>query len=132
MAKASKYTKRYRLKYWITSVICWVSLITPLGVYIIKALASDGVLVSGKVAVVGTVAVAIILTVYNIIAQRNLTCIIWVMLLGLFVAMKEALLPLIIMLSIVSILNDLVFCPLISHYKTQLIASKVVDEREKE
>ena len=73
--------------------------------------------------------IAIILTVFNIIAQKKLRCPIWIMLIGLFVAIKEYLLPLIIILAITSILDDLVFTPLIGYYKTKLISNKAMDER---
>jgi len=73
--------------------------------------------------------VAIILTVFNIVAQKRLRCPIWIMLIGLFVAIKEYLLPLIIILAITSILDDLVFTPLITYYKTKLISNKAMDER---
>ena len=51
------------------------------------------------------------------------------MLIGLFVAIKEYLLPLIIILAITSVLDDLVFTPLITYYKTKLISNKAMDER---
>jgi hypothetical protein len=37
--------------------------------------------------------------------------------------------PLIIILAITSILDDLVFTPLIGYYRTKLISNKAMDER---
>ena len=98
-------------------------------IYVIIALAGDGV-VFQKVAVVSTVMVALILTVFNVIAQKNLRCPIWLVLIGLYIAVNEYLLPLIIILAITSVLDDLVFTPIIAYYKTKTIASKVIDERD--
>jgi len=45
------------------------------------------------------------------------------------VAIRDYLMPLIIILAITSVLDDLVFTPLISYYKTKLISNKAIDER---
>ena len=128
MIKESKYTKKARFWLWFYRIIDAICLVTPLLIYVIMALCG-GAVVAAKVAVVSTVMIAIILTVFNIIAQKKLRCPIWIMLIGLFVAIKEYLLPLIIILAITSILDDLVFTPLIGYYKTKLISNKAMDER---
>lgn len=125
---SSKYTKDARFKLWLFRILDWICLGLPIIIYVIIALAGDG-LVAQKVAVVATTMVAIILTIVNIIAQKRLRCPIWIILIGLFIAIKEYLLPLIIILAITSILDDLVFTPLISYYRTKLIANKAMDER---
>lgn len=126
--RESKYTKKARFWLWFYRILDAICLVTPLLVYVIIALCG-GAVVAAKVAVVSTVMIAIILTVFNIIAQKKLRCPIWIMLIGLFVAIKEYLLPLIIILAITSILDDLVFTPLIGYYKTKLISNKAMDER---
>lgn len=128
MIKESKYTKKARFWLWFYRILDAVCLVTPLLIYVIIALCG-GAVVAAKVAVVSTVMIAIILTVFNIIAQKKLRCPIWIMLIGLFIAIKEYLLPLIIILAITSILDDLVFTPLIGYYKTKLISNKAMDER---
>lgn len=125
----SEYTKVSRIKLWLCRILDWICLFLPVIVYIGIALFTTGVSTSGKVAVVGTVVVALILTIFNVIAQKRLRCPIWIVLIGLFVAVKKWLLPLIIILAITSIMDDLLFTPLIAHYKAQLEANKVYDER---
>ena len=71
-----------------------------------------------------------ILTVFNVIAQKKLRCPIWIMLIGLYVAIRDYLLPLVIILAITSILDDLLFTPLIHYYYTKTVASKTIDQRE--
>ena len=128
MIRESKYTKKARFWLWFYRILDAVCLVTPLLIYVIIALCG-GAVVAAKVAVVSTVMIAIILTVFNIIAQKKLRCPIWIMLIGLFIAIKEYLLPLIVILAITSILDDLVFTPLIGYYKTKLISNKAMDER---
>ena len=129
MTRASNYTKACRFKLWFFRILDWICLGLPLLIYVVIALAGDG-MVFQKVAVVSTVMVALILTIFNVIAQKRLRCPIWLVLIGLYIAVSEFLLPLIIILAITSVLDDLVFTPLIAYYKTKTIASKVIDERD--
>lgn len=131
MAKSS-YTKKCQANLWLFRVLDWICLFAPLLVYIFIALCNGGVAAVGKVAVVGSVIIAGILTAINVIAQKRLRCPIWIVLLGLYVAIREWLLPLIIILAITSVLDDLVFTPLIHKWYTRYQASIVVDEREAE
>lgn len=121
-------TKESRFKLWFFRILDWICLALPLIIYIIIALAGDG-LVAQKVAVVSTAMVAIILTAINIISQKRLRCPIWILLIGLYIALSEYLMPLIIILAVTSVVDDLVFTPLISYYRSQLISNKTIDSR---
>lgn len=126
---ASNFTKKCRRKLWFYRIIDWVCLAAPLIVYIIIALVNGDIAVRYKVAVVSTTMVAIILTVFNVLSQKKLRCPIWILLIGLYVAIRDYLMPLIIILAVTSILDDLVLSPLINYYHTKLIANKAMDER---
>ena len=128
----SDYTKTVRMKMWLYRIIDWLVLFTPVAVYVVIALADGGVTTTGKVSVVGTVMIAGILAIVNVIAQKRLRCPIWIILIGLFIAIKELLLPLIIILAVVTVLDDVILTPLIQHYHDKLVASKVYDERREE
>lgn len=128
----SAYTKKCHRILWFFRILDIICLFLPLIIYVIMALASGGVAAVGKVAVVGSVMVAGILTAINVIAQKRLRCPVWIVLLGLYIAMEEVLLPLVVILAITSILDDLVFTPLIQKWYTRLQSSIVVDERERE
>lgn len=126
---ASKFTRECRFKLWFFRILDWICLFMPLIIYIGIALSSGEAIVAQKVAVVSTTMVALILSIFNILSQKRLRCPIWIILIGLFVAVRDYLMPLIIILAITSVLDDLVFTPLISYYKTKLIANKAMDER---
>lgn len=130
MAKQSEFTKTVKTKLWLYRAIDWALLFLPVFIYIIMALQDGGVTTTGKVSVVSTVMIALILTVFNIFRQKELRCPIWIVLIGLYVAFKEWLLPLIVILAVTSTLDDLLFTPLIGYYKTKFISSKTIDERE--
>lgn len=127
---SSEYTKVCRRKLWLYRILDALILIGPLVYYFFAALCNEGITTFGKVSVVGTVAIAAILVMFNIIAQKRLRCPIWIVLIGLFIAVRDWLLPLIIMLAVAAILDDLILTPLISYYRTKLIASKTIDDRE--
>lgn len=126
----SAYTKKTHRLLWLYRILDIICLFAPLLIYVIIALANGGVAAVGKVAVVGSVMVAGILVAINVVAQKRLRCPVWIVILGLYVAIREWLLPLIIILAITSVLDDLLFTPLIHKYYTKYQASTVVDERE--
>lgn len=126
---SSKYTKASRTKLWIFRVLDWICLFAPVIIYMFIALCSNEVIIAGKMALVGMTLIAAILSIINIIAQKRLRCPIWIILIGLYIAMQKYLLPLVIILAVTSILDDLVFTPLISYYRSQLISNKAIDKR---
>lgn len=127
--KASNYTKKAWKVLWLLRLADFVFLFVPVIVYIVIALASGGVTVAGRVSVVASVMVSIILTSFNVITKRNLRSPRWIVLIGLYVAVREQLLPLVIMLAVTSVLDDIVFTPLIDHYKHVVETSLVIDRR---
>lgn len=129
MSKNSDFTKVCRMKLWLYRILDWLILFAPLIIYVVIALVDGGVTTMGKVSVVGSVAIAAILALFNILAQKRLRCPIWIVLIGLFIAIRDYLLPLIIILAVVTVLDDLVLTPLITYYRSKLIANKSIDER---
>lgn len=126
----SKFTKKSRALLWTWRIIDWLCLFAPLLIYLVIGLANNNVTTGAKVTLVAMLFLALILTAINVIAQKHLRCPIWVLLIGLYIAMNKYLMPLIIILAITSILDDLVFTPVIKYYYTQTVASKTMDKRE--
>lgn len=127
---SSKFTKKSRTLLWTWRALDWLCLFAPIIVYVVIGLVNDNVTTGQKVTLVAMLFLAIILTMINVIAQKHLRCPIWVLLIGLYVAMNKYLMPLIIILAVTSILDDLVFTPIIKYYYTQTVASKTMDKRE--
>lgn len=126
----SEHTRHARRLLWLYRILDWVILFAPLIIYICIAFSNDGVTKIGKIGLVGSVMIALILTLVNVLAQKRLRCPIWIILLGLFVAIRDMLLPLVIILAITSVIDDLLLTPIISYYRTKLIANKAIDDRE--
>lgn len=125
----SNYTKGLRRNLWLFRILDWLCLFAPVIVYVCIALFGDGVVVGGRITVVFSIFIAIILSIFNVIAQKRLRCPIWIILIGLYVAIQEYLLPLIIILAVTTVLDDLIFTPLITNIHEKLSSSKVIDRR---
>lgn len=128
----SNYTKMCIRKLWLYRIIDLLILFSPVAIYVVIALCDGGVTTIGKVSVVGCVAIALILSLINVIAQKRLRCPIWIILIGLYIAIKNYLLPLIIILAIITVVDDLLLTPIIHYYHEKVTASKVYDDREAE
>ena len=128
----SDYTKNCLRKMWLYRVIDWILIIGPIFTYVCIGLADGGIATWAKVTMIGCCAAALIVIIVNTILQKRLRCPMWLVLIGLVAAIKNYLLPLIIILSLVTILDDLVLTPLIENYRDKYRASKVQDEREEE
>ena len=127
--KQRTYTDTIRLKLWILRIADIVTLVVPAFAYVIIALANGEIGVGRKFICSFAAAIAVIITVTNLFLQKKKRSVIWIVLIGLYIAIRELLLPLIVMLGCASLLDDFVFSPMISHAKTELISSKVYDKR---
>jgi len=129
MAK-SEYTKTLQRQFWLFRILDWICLFLPTIIYVFIAWFDTGVLVYGKVAVTGTVLIAAILTAFNILMKKRLTCIIWIALIGLAVAFREFLFPLIVIMAVTSCIHDFLLAPLVDTFKVKLISSKTDDDKK--
>lgn len=125
--KRSDFTTDLNVRRWVLTVIDWIILLTPIIVYFFIGLCGDGVIVK-KVTLVCTMVVALCLAIFNIIAKKHLRSVLWIMVLGIYVAC-ENILPMIMILAVATILDEFLFTPLIERYKTQYLASKTDDEK---
>lgn len=129
MKKRSDYTKKLIKTLWIFRALNWLCLFLPVIIYVFYALFSGQVPIVGKVTVTFGVLISLILTAFNVIAQKRLRCPIWILLIGLYVAIKEYLLPLVIVLAVTSVLDDFFFTPVISRLTDRKRASETIDDR---
>lgn len=125
---ASTYTKKSRTKLWIFRILDFLILVGPVVAYVVYALTNNKVSNVGKIVVISTTASALIILLFNILFQKHLRSPIWIVFLGLYVAMDK-LIPLIITIGICSILDEFVFSPLIKYYKIKTVSNKAMDER---
>lgn len=123
---ASKQTKKYRIGYWVLTVISWALVFGPLAGYFIY-----GLIVSGTVQKAGlltTLFVAIVLTVVSAIMKLHLRSALFILVLGIYIAIDKISILLIIV-SVCSVLDELVISPLQRSFKEKLGVNKAIDKR---
>ena len=107
----SKATQNARKKLWAYRIAYWACLFLPLLIYVLIGLISDKVSTAGKVTLISMMFLAIVVTFINSMTGKHLRCAIWLLILGIWVAIKDLMLPLIIILAITSVLEDIFFSP---------------------
>lgn len=128
--KSSNFTSVTRIKLWLCRILDFILLWIPSFVYVGFAFSNGEVGSTKKIILTGLCAIAIIICVLNFFSQKHKRSPLWLIFIGLYFCIYKLLLPLVLMLAVASILDDFVFAPLISYYKTTLIASKTYDKRK--
>lgn len=125
----SDFTKKTRRRLWAIRVLDWCLVTLPVVGYVVFGLLSHDVEAVKKVVLVLVCVLAGIISVTNVFMRQRLRCTVWIVIIGLYVSVKEWLLPLIIIMAVTAVLDDLAFSPAINYYQSKLAASKTIDER---
>lgn len=124
MSKSSKASLR---KLWACRILNVILLVFPILFYIYWAYASSPTTI-GAVCLTGTIVIATILLFLNLLLKLRIRCVMWILLLGIYIALGS-IVPLIIMVATATVLDDLIFTPLIDHYKDEYRANRAMDKR---
>lgn len=133
---ASKETKAIKTKLFWIKLISFVLSAVPLIACALIAIFNPAVQNLGKIIVIALLVIALITYVYNYFVnklntqgkKRRLHCTSWLILLGLYIAVKTWLLPVLIILAVVAFLDDFLFMPLVIEYESRLERSKQTDD----
>ena len=123
---ASNVTKAYRKKYLTCTILSWVLTFLPLIVFVIWGFIEGTP--RRKLALGGLMILAAVLVVLNVLMKLSLRCIPWVLLIGIYICLKEVTVLLIIM-AVTTMLDELVLEPLAKIYKNKLTINKEIDKR---
>ena len=123
MTKVTKKYKKLKIFFAILSLIC---ILGPLLFYTVQAFI--GAAVVGKVVVSLTTLASLILAAISVVFKFHLRSPIFLMLIGLWVAL-DTLLPTIIWISIAVILDEFIFTPLKRRYGQLYTINKEIDKR---
>ena len=129
MVKRSEHTKKLIRWLWAFRILDWICLMLPVIIYCFYALFSGDSLISGRITIAFSFVIVIIMVILNAVAKLKLRCPVWFLLIGLYIAVRDKLLPLIIILAITSALDDFVLSPLKKKYEEKVRASETIDER---
>lgn len=126
--KNSEYTSKQVSKLWILRTIEFILLVCPLLVYVFIAFFNEKALVIEKVTLAGTVSIAGILTILNALFKKHLRSPIWIIVIGLYVALQN-IMPLIIILAVSTVVDEFFIAPAIEKQKVKVITNKEIDRR---
>lgn len=126
---SSNFTKKVRRRLWLVRALDWSFVTLPVVGYVLFGLFSHDVETMKKVVLISMCILAGVISVTNVFMRQRLRCVVWILIIGLYVAVKELLLPLIIVMACTAVTDDIVFSPLISYYQSKLAASKTIDQR---
>lgn len=103
-----------------------IILIVPLFVYGIKGFIEGAV---GEKFTLGiTITIAAILVALNILFKYRIRSTIWIVVLGIYVAVDN-ILPLLLCVAIGTIVDEFILTPLAKHYKSKASINKEIDKR---
>lgn len=119
-------TEKYRTGYWVCTAISWLLVLGPLAAYAVYGFCNAEV--AEKAALGLTVVAAVFLTVLSILLKFHIRSTMFILLLGIYVCIKN-ILPLIIIVSICTILDEFVVTPLKKMYHEKLVINKEIDKR---
>ena len=123
---SSNITKSYRKKYWTCTILSWVLTFVPLLVFVIWGFVEGTP--HRKLALGGLMVIAAILVVLNVLMKLSLRCIPWILLIGIYICLKEITVLLIVM-AITTVLDELILEPLAKSFKNKLTINKEIDKR---
>lgn len=123
---SSNITKSYRKKYWTCTILSWVLTFVPLIVFVIWGFIEGTP--HRKLALGGLMVIAAILVVLNVLMKLSLRCIPWILLIGIYICLKEITVLLIVM-ALTTVLDELVLEPLAKSFKNKLTINKEIDKR---
>ena len=123
---SSDITKSYRKKYWACTILSWVVTFVPLMVFVIWGFIEGTP--HRKLALGGLMVLAAVLVVINILMKLSLRCVPWILLIGIYICLKEVTFLLIIM-AVTTTLDELVLEPLAKTFKNKLTINKEIDKR---
>lgn len=125
---STKITKRYKnltiLTFWLSVLLT----LCPILIYVARAFLSSEVQSVNKYTLGIMCSVALIVTIINIVAKLRLRCIPWILLLGIYVCLKE-ITSLLIIMAITTIVDELIVTPLNKSLKNKYIINKEMDKR---
>ena len=119
-------TKKYKNNYILCRTLSILMTLIPLIVYTIKGFCEGTP--GSKVTLGVCFTTALILTIINVVFKYHMRSTIWILMIGLYVAVDN-IIPLLIILAITTILDEFVLTPLSRHYKSKYTINKEIDKR---
>ena len=124
----STMTNKYKKLSILTFLLSTICSLCPILIYVIKAFVANDVKEVNKYTLGIMCSVALVVTLINIVAKLHLRCIPWILLLGIYVCLKD-ITSLLIIMAITTIIDELILTPLHKSFKNKYTINKEIDKR---
>ena len=125
MSTMTRKYKRLSILTFLLSALCSVS---PIFIYVIKAFLDNDVKEANKYTLGIMCSVALVVTLINIVAKLHLRCIPWILLLGIYLCLKD-ITTLLVIMAITTIIDEMILMPLHKSFKSKYTINKEIDKR---
>ena len=122
----SQATKSLKTKTYIFHFLSWVLTFLPILIWLGIALAKSNDVTKTALAI--SVLIAFLLTLVNLLLKYSIRSTIWILLIGIYVALKD-ITPLLIIIAVCTIIDEFIVHPLYKHYKERYHINKEIDKR---
>ena len=124
----STMTNKYKKLSILTFLLSAICSLCPILIYVIKAFVDKDVQEVNKYTLGIMCSVALVVTLINIVAKLHLRCIPWILLLGIYLCLKD-ITALLVIMAITTIIDELILTPLHKSFKSKYTINKEIDKR---
>lgn len=124
----STMTQKYKKLSILTFLLSTICSLCPILIYVLKAFIDKDVQEVNKYTLGIMCSVALVVTLINIVAKLHLRCIPWILLLGIYVCLKD-ITALLVIMAITTIIDELILMPLHKSFKNKYTINKEIDKR---
>ena len=123
----SQTTKTLKIKKNIFHGLSWLLTFAPILIWLCVAMAKSNDLTKTSLAI--TILIAGMLTLVNLLLKYSIRSTIWILLIGIYIALKD-ITPLLIIIAVCTILDEFIVHPLYMHYRDRYKINKEIDKRQ--
>lgn len=123
----SQTTKTLKIKKNIFHGLSWLLTFAPILIWLCVAMAKSNDLTKTSLAI--TILIAGMLTLVNLLLKYSIRSTIWILLIGIYIALKD-ITPLLIIIAVCTILDEFIVHPLYVHYRDRYKINKEIDKRQ--
>ena len=124
----STMTQKYKRLSILTFLLSAICSLCPILIYVLKAFIDKDVQEVNKYTLGIMCSVALVITLINIVAKLHLRCIPWILLLGIYVCLRD-ITALLVIMAITTIIDELILMPLHKSFKNKYTINKEIDKR---
>lgn len=124
----STMTSKYKKLSILTFLLSAICSLCPILIYVIKAFVDKDVQEVNKYTLGIMCSVALVITLINIVAKLHLRCIPWILLLGIYLCLRN-ITTLLVIMAITTIIDELILVPLHKSFKNKYTINKEIDKR---